>query len=116
MMVKIYLLYCKECGNKLTVSYREKRNYWSINCNKYYRSPRQRLCESHFSEYNGLEKLVLNQIKKTYKKHIEKVDIDSLVSNAKSDKDNKENLIIEKQKLESNIKELKLKKYKKTKI
>ena len=103
------LLYCKECGNKLTVSYREKRNYWSINCNKYSRSPRQRLCEPHFSEYNSFEKVILNQIKKTCKKYIEKVDIDSLVSNIKSEKDNKEDLIIEKQKLENNIKELQLK-------
>lgn len=67
------LLYCKECGNKLTVSYREKRNYWSINCNKYSRSPRQRLCEPHFSEYNSFEKAVLNQIKTTCKKYIEKL-------------------------------------------
>ena len=103
------LLYCKECGNKLTVSYREKRNYWSINCNKYSRSPRQRLCEPHFSEYNSFEKIILNQIKKTCKKYIEKVDIDDLVSNVKSEKDNKEDLIIEKQKLESNIKDLQLK-------
>lgn len=103
------LLYCKECGNKLTVSYREKRNYWSINCNKYSRSPRQRLCEPHFSEYNSFEKEVLNQIKKTCKKYIDKVDIDSLVFNVKSEKDNKEDLIIEKQKLENNIKELQLK-------
>lgn len=103
------LLYCKECGNKLTVSYRGKHNYWSINCNKYSRSSRQRLCKPHFSEYNSIEKKVLNQIKKTCKKYIEKVNIDSLVSNVKSDKDNKENLIIEKQKLENNIKELQLK-------
>ena len=103
------LLYCKECGNKLTVSYREKRNYWSINCNKYSRSPRQRLCEPHFSEYNSFEKAILNQIKKTCKKYIDKVDIDNLISNVKSEKDNKEDLIIEKQKLENNIKELQLK-------
>ena len=53
------LLYCKECGNKLTVSYREKRNYWSINCNKYSRSPRQRLCEPHSSEYNSFDRITL---------------------------------------------------------
>ena len=103
------LIYCKECGNKLTVSYREKRNSWSINCNKYSRSPRQRLCEPHFSEYNSFEKEVLNQIKKTCKKYIEKVDIDCIVSNVKKEKDNKEKLIIEKQKLENNIEELQLK-------
>ena len=56
-----------------------------------------------------MKRVVLNQIKKTCKKYIEKVDIDSLVSNVKSEKDNKENLIIEKQKLENNIKELQLK-------
>ena len=62
-----------------------------------------------FQSIISFEKTVLNQIKKTCKKYIEKVDIDSLVSNIKSEKDNKEDLIIEKQKLENNIKELQLK-------
>ena len=33
------LLYCKECGNTLTVSYRKNHDYWTVNCNRYSRDP-----------------------------------------------------------------------------
>ena len=48
------LIYCKECGNYLTVAYRRNHDYWSVNCNKYARDPRRRLCEPHFFPYNYL--------------------------------------------------------------
>ena len=37
------LIYCRECGNTLTVSYRKNHNYWTVNCNRYSRDPRRRM-------------------------------------------------------------------------
>lgn len=69
------ILYCKECGNTLTVSYRKEKNYWVINCNKYSRDPKRRLCEPHFIPYDKLEKILLTKIVNTYKKNMKKIDL-----------------------------------------
>lgn len=42
------LLFCKECGNRLSVLYRKKLDYWSVNCNRYSRDPLRKRCEPHF--------------------------------------------------------------------
>ena len=34
-------LFCKECGNRLSVYYRKKLDYWSINCNRYSRDSKR---------------------------------------------------------------------------
>lgn len=65
------LIYCKECGNYLTVAYRKNHDYWSVNCNKYARDPRRRLCEPHFFPYNYLEEQLLDRVTKTLSSYIE---------------------------------------------
>jgi DNA invertase Pin-like site-specific DNA recombinase len=72
------LLYCKECGCALSIANRRHLNYWSINCNKYSRDPKRRLCEPHFAEYNNLEIVLLEKIKSTCKKSLEKINISNL--------------------------------------
>jgi DNA invertase Pin-like site-specific DNA recombinase/chaperonin cofactor prefoldin len=72
------LIYCKECGNYLTVAYRRNHDYWSVNCNKYARDPRRRLCEPHFFPYNYLEEQLLKRVLKTLKSYIRDLDIDSV--------------------------------------
>lgn len=69
------LIYCKECGNTLSVAYHKNKNYWTINCNKYSRNPKLRLCEPHFFNYDKLEKTILNKLEKTYQKYLNKIDI-----------------------------------------
>ena len=76
------LLYCKECGNTLTVSYRKNHNYWTINCNRYSRDPRRRMCESHFSPYDKLEEALLEVIKNTCKQYIDSLNITKLSKDA----------------------------------
>jgi len=99
------LLYCKECGNALTVSYREARNYWTMNCNRYSRSPRQKLCTPHFFPYDKFEAAILMQVKRTCRAFMDKVDIKSLTQSVKLDEDipNRDE---ETQKLKSDIREL----------
>lgn len=85
------LIYCKECGNFLTVSYRKNHDYWSVNCNKYSRDPKRRLCEPHFFPYEYLEEQLLKRVTKTLKSYIDGLNIDSInkkISNSLSE-DNK---------------------------
>lgn len=64
------LLYCKECGNTLTITYRKNHNYWTINCNKYSRDPKRHLCYPHFMPYDKLEEALLKVIRKTCEKYL----------------------------------------------
>ena len=68
------LLFCKECGNALTITYRKNYNYWTINCNKYARDPRRRLCEPHFMPYDKLEEALLEVVRTTCKNYIKQID------------------------------------------
>ncbi len=76
------LLYCKECGNTLTVSYRRNHDYWTINCNRYSRDPKRKMCEPHFSPYDKLEDALLEVIKNTCKKYIDSLNIIELSKDA----------------------------------
>ncbi|MDO5556918.1 MAG: recombinase family protein [Clostridia bacterium] len=70
------LIFCKECGNFLTVAYRRNHDYWSVNCNRYARDPKRRRCEPHFFPYNYLEEQLLKQVTKTLKQYIKELDIE----------------------------------------
>ena len=83
------LLYCKECGNTLTISYRKNHDYWTINCNRYSRDPKRRMCEPHFSPYDKLEKALLEVIINTCKKYLYKLDVLE-ISKSINKKDNSE--------------------------
>ena len=83
------LLYCKECGNTLTISYRKNHDYWTINCNRYSRDPKRRMCEPHFSPYEKLEEALLEAIKNTCKKYLNKLDV-SEISKSINKKDDSE--------------------------
>ena len=71
-------LFCKECKNRLTVLYRKKQDYWSVNCNRYSRDPIRGRCYSHFYPYNYLEEQVLEQINKNISKLIKELNIKEL--------------------------------------
>ena len=71
-------LFCKECGNRLTVLYKKKKDYWSVNCNRYSRDPVRGRCYSHFYPYNYLEEQVLEQINKSVSKLIKELDLKQL--------------------------------------
>lgn len=93
-------LFCKECGNRLSVYYRKKLDYWSLNCNRYSRDPKRGRCSSHFYPYDYLEEQILEQFDKSVLSFINDLDIDEL--NKKVIK----NLHKEKEDIDKNIKEL----------
>ncbi len=93
-------LFCKECGNRLSVYYRKKLDYWSINCNRYSRDPKRGRCSSHFYPYDYLEEQILEQFDKSVLAFINDLDIDEL------NKEVIKNLHKEKEDIDKNIKEL----------
>lgn len=82
------LIYCNECGNRLTIYYRKSKDYWSINCNRYSRDPKRGRCSSHFYPYNYLEEQMLKKFNQTIEMFIKKLDIsdlnNELISNLKN--------------------------------
>jgi len=71
-------IYCKECGNRLSVYYRKKFDYWSINCNRYSRDPKRGRCSSHFYPYDYLEQQLLEQIESAVYIFINELDLQEL--------------------------------------
>ena len=74
------LLYCKECGNTLTITYRKNHNYWTINCNRYSRDPKRKMCYSHFIPYDKLECALLEVIKKTCNQYLDEINVSEIAS------------------------------------
>ena len=72
------LLYCKECGNYLSINHKKKYDYWSINCNRYARDPKKHRCESHFMPYEELERSLLKRIKSTVSKYMKNISIEDI--------------------------------------
>lgn len=107
-------LFCKECKNRLTVLYRKKQNYWSVNCNRYSRNPVRGRCYSHFYPYNYLEEQVLERINKSVSKLMKELNLkqlnDEVVKSVYKETNNIDNVIktleIEKEKITSRLKTL----------
>lgn len=67
------LLYCKECGHRISVTSRRKKdNRCYTICNYYRTYMKQKLCTTHSNNYDILEKAILNQLKQLCKKYIDK--------------------------------------------
>lgn len=69
------LVYCKDCGAKMTVSYDRKRGRISMNCNNYRKFSKYHICFSHYINYEKLESVVLSCIRKFSVKYIEDMDL-----------------------------------------
>lgn len=71
-------LFCKECGNRLSVLYRKNHDYWTVNCNRYARDPIREQCTSHFFPYNYLEDQIMEKFTKDVSKQLEELDFEEL--------------------------------------
>ena len=85
------LLTCKECGNTLTVLHRKNKNYkdntyWSVNCNKYARDPRRKLCYPHFFPYDKLEEKIMSVIKNTCQRYLDSLNVKELSKKIKRER------------------------------
>jgi len=104
-------LFCKECGNRLTVLYRKNKDYWFINCNRYSRDPVRGRCYSHFFPYNYLEKQILDKINCVVSELVNGLDLEELnnevTNNIHKEKENIDEVIkslkVEKEKITNKI-------------
>lgn len=100
-------LFCKECGNRLSVLYRKNHDYWTVNCNRYARDPIREQCSSHFFPYNYLEDQIMEKFTKDVSRQLEELDFEELnkkvqieVQKQTRNLDNNiNNLLIEKEKI-----------------
>lgn len=108
------LVYCKECKCLLGVKkdYRnKKRNHYVMNCNRYSRNSKLKLCSSHFLVYKELEDQVLKHLNQ-YLKKLNSNKISTLIEKTYKNKrkqTKKQELTIleqEKQKIETSLTKL----------
>jgi len=64
------LVYCKDCGAKMTISYDKKRDRVSMNCNNYRKFSKYGICSSHYINYYKLEDTIFNKISSMSKSYL----------------------------------------------
>ena len=62
------ILFCGDCKHKISICKPNKRGYSYIVCNYYRMYSKQHLCTSHSFNYDTLEEIVINQLKKIFEK------------------------------------------------
>jgi DNA invertase Pin-like site-specific DNA recombinase len=100
------LVFCKECGGTLGASFNKRQNSWNLNCNKYARSPRLRLCEPHYLSYNKFEEIVLEGVKKVCRYYLKTIDVTKLINKLSNNDTEKIKLNRQKLSLRDKIDEL----------
>jgi DNA invertase Pin-like site-specific DNA recombinase len=68
------LVYCKDCGAKMSISYDKKRDRISMNCNNYRKYSKYDICSSHFINYNILKRMIFNKISLLSSIYINNID------------------------------------------
>ena len=66
------LVYCKDCGARMTISFDKKRNRVSMNCNNYRKFSKYKICSSHYMNYDKLEEIICLQIRNLINKYVKK--------------------------------------------
>ena len=56
------LVYCKDCGARMSISYDNKRDRVTMNCNNYRKFSKYHICFSHYINYTKLENTIYNKI------------------------------------------------------
>ena len=70
------LLHCGDCGHRISVTPRRKKdNRCYTICNYYRTYMKQRLCTTHSNNYDTLEKIIINSLKEQYLNYIDKKSI-----------------------------------------
>ena len=57
------LVYCKDCGARMSISYDKKRDRVTMNCNNYRKFSKYGICFSHYINYTKLENTIYSKLK-----------------------------------------------------
>ena len=86
------LMYCGDCGHRISVTPRRKKDNRCYTVCNYYRSYiKQGLCTTHCNNYETLEKVIIDKLKDECKKYINKEKIKNEVSNSINNNSNNTN-------------------------
>ena len=80
------LLYCGDCGHRISVQARRKKdNKHYTMCNYYRTYMKEHLCTTHSNNYDKLEQLILNNLKELCLKYLDKKKVkESVIENCKN--------------------------------
>lgn len=80
------LLYCGDCGHRISVTARRKKDNRCYTVCNYYRSYiKDKVCTTHSNNYDVLEKVILETLRKSCLDYIDKKNIKNKVINGLSD-------------------------------
>ncbi len=76
------LLYCGDCGHRISITSRRKKdnNCYTI-CNYYRTYMKEKRCTTHSNNYDNLEHIILNKLRDICLKHIDNLKIKKDLSN-----------------------------------
>ena len=82
------LLYCGDCGHRISVTARRKKdNRCYTICNYYRTYMKQKLCTTHSNNYDKLEKVIINSLTERCLQYIDKVKVRNIIlTNLKDNK------------------------------
>lgn len=97
------LLYCGDCGHRISVTARRKRdnNCYTI-CNYYRSYMKEKRCTTHSNNYDNLEQCILNRLRELCLEYIDTVKIKKNINNVDfflESKDNENKIITIKKKI-----------------
>ena len=76
------LVYCKDCGARMSISYDKKRDRITMNCNNYRKFSKYDICFSHYINYTKLENTVYNKLRTMASIYIEdKEEFENIIKN-----------------------------------
>ena len=76
------LVFCKDCGARMSISYDKKRDRITMNCNNYRKFSKYDICFSHYINYTKLENTVYDKLSTMANKYIEdKEEFENIIKN-----------------------------------
>ena len=80
------LLYCGDCGHRISVQARRKKDNRAYTLCNYYRTyMKEHLCTAHSNNYDKLEEFILNNLREVCLKYLDKNKVrDSVINNYKN--------------------------------
>ena len=74
------LLYCGDCGHRISITARRKKdNRCYTICNYYRTYMKQKLCTTHSNNYDKLEKVIINSLTERCLQYIDKVKVRNII-------------------------------------
>lgn len=75
------LVYCKDCGARMSISYDRKRDRTTMNCATYRKFSKHGFCFSHYISYTKLEKTVFSKIREISSLYLDNEAFEKMLRN-----------------------------------